>query len=382
MKILMVLDREFPPDIRVENEIAALQQGGHEIHIACYTQKNKPALEKTEQVSIHRKPISKFIYKSSIAILTLPFYNHFWKKYLREILKTQTFDAIHIHDLPLAGVGVLMKKEFGLILTIDLHENWPAFVEMSKHTNTLLGKFFSPVFMWRKFEKRVLKKTDNIIVVVEEARDRLINLGISASKIRIVSNTINLSDLFIKSHGKKEKNILYYAGGINYHRGLQNVILAMHQSTNKKLMFWILGEGSYKNELIALVEQFSLASQVFFFGYQPFQVVMEKLAEADFAVIPHIKNAHTDSTIPHKLFQYMYAKKPVIASDCLPIKRILEETGSGIVYEHNNTKQLAEILSDIHHYDCEKIGAKGEKAVKEKYNWTVDSSVLLNLYNK
>ena len=120
---------------------------------------------------------------------------------------------------------------------------------------------------------------------------------------------------------------MYYAGGINYHRGLQHVVKAMHLSSNNQLKFWILGEGSYKNELMELVQQLSLTSQVIFFGYQPFQIVMEKLAEADFAVIPHIKNAHTDSTIPHKLFQYMYAQKPVIASDCLPIKRILEEGG-------------------------------------------------------
>ncbi len=380
MKILMVLDREFPPDIRVENEIAALHQAGHEIHLACFTRKNKPAFEKTEQVIIHRKPISKFIYKSSVAILTLPFYNHFWRKYLVEILRSQAFDAIHIHDLPLAGLGSKMKKEFGLILTADLHENWPAFVEISTHTNTLLGKLFSPVFIWRRYEKKVLKKADNIIVVVEEARERLANLGISAGKVKVVSNTINLSDLLIKSHGKGEKSILYYAGGINYHRGLQNIIRAMHLSSNKQLKFWILGEGSYKSELMALTQQLSLKSQIVFCGYQPFQVVMEKLAEADFAVIPHIKNAHTDSTIPHKLFQYMYAQKPVIASDCLPIKRILEETKSGIVYRHNDVEQLAEIFNRLGDLDTASMGENGKRHVLNKYNWENDSKVLRSIY--
>lgn len=380
MKILMVLDREFPPDIRVENEIAALHQAGHEIHLACFTMKNKPAFEKTEQVIIHRKPISKFIFKSSVAILTLPFYKRFWKKHLREILKSQSFDALHIHDLPLAGIGYQMKKEFGLVLTADLHENWPAFVEISKHTNTLPGKLFSPVFIWRRYEKKVLNKADNIIVVVEEARERLANMGISTAKIKVVSNTINLSDLHIQSHGKGEKNILYYAGGINYHRGLQHVVRAMQLSSNKQLKFWILGEGSYKNELMALVQQLSLTSQVIFFGYQSFQVVMEKLAEADFAVIPHVKNAHTDSTIPHKLFQYMYAQKPVIASDCLPIKRILEETQSGIFYRHNDAEQLAEIFNRLGDLDTTNMGENGKKYVLKKYNWGNDSRILTDIY--
>ena len=43
MKILMVLDHEFPPDIRVENEIASLHNAGHEIHVACYTMKGQGA---------------------------------------------------------------------------------------------------------------------------------------------------------------------------------------------------------------------------------------------------------------------------------------------------------------------------------------------------
>ncbi len=377
----MVLDREFPPDIRVENEIAALHKAGHEIHIACYTLKNKPAFEKTELASIYRKPISNFIYKSSVAILTLPFYNQFWRKFLRKILTSADFEAIHIHDLPLAGMGIKMKKEFGLALTVDLHENWPAFVEISKHTNTLPGRLFSPVYLWRRYEKKVLGKTDNIIVVVEEARQRLEKLGVSASNIKVVSNTINFSDLLIKNNNKGDKNILYYAGGINYHRGLQIVIKAMHMSSNKNLKFWILGEGSYKNKLTELVQQLSLTSRVIFHGYQPFRVVMEKLAEADFAVIPHIKNAHTDSTIPHKLFQYMYVQKPVIASDCLPIKRILEETNSGIVYKHDNVKELSEIFNRLNEMDLGIMGENGKKHVLTRYNWDNDSKTLVSIYS-
>ncbi len=42
MKILMVLDHEFPPDVRVENEIEALLEADHQVHIACYTMKKQP----------------------------------------------------------------------------------------------------------------------------------------------------------------------------------------------------------------------------------------------------------------------------------------------------------------------------------------------------
>jgi glycosyltransferase involved in cell wall biosynthesis len=378
----MVLDREFPPDIRVENEIEALIKAGHEVHIACYTQKGKTDLETGNGLTIHRKPISAFVYKSSVACLTLPFYFRFWKKFISEILSTRPFDVIHIHDLPLARIGIWCKKTRNIHFVIDLHENWPAFLRISMHTNTLAGKLISPVFLWRRYEKNVLSRADEIIVVVDEAKNRLTRLGIPPGKIFVVSNTINLSELHLSVPVHGEGIILYYAGGINYHRGLQNVILAIHKANNDKLRFWILGDGSFRNELIALVERLSLKEQVTFYGYQPFSKVMEMLSQADFAIIPHLKTEHTDSTIPHKLFQYMYAGKPVIASNCLPLQRILEETGAGVVYPSDNIEYLGNLLHSLDGLKSNEMAVQGKKAVIEKYNWDQDGEVLLNLYRK
>ena len=64
MKILMVLDHEFPTDVRVENEATALIAAGHEVHIACYTQKEKPANEVFKSIQIHRVEISNLMYTS------------------------------------------------------------------------------------------------------------------------------------------------------------------------------------------------------------------------------------------------------------------------------------------------------------------------------
>jgi glycosyltransferase involved in cell wall biosynthesis len=379
----MVLDREFPPDIRVENEIDALVGAGHTVHIACYTRKNKPALEKTEKITIHRKPISSFIYKSSVASLTLPFYCRFWKKFLAGILENQDFDVIHVHDLPLVGLGARLKKTFGVRLVADLHENWPAFLNISKHSTTFTGRIVSPIILWRRFEKKVLMHADAVVVVVEEASKRLADLGIDQRKIFVVSNTINLGELNpIPPQSKHAGTILYYAGGINYHRGLQNVIKAMHKAGNPALKFMILGDGSYKGELADLVENLAMTQQVIFCGYQPFSKVMEMLSESDYALIPHLKTEHTDSTIPHKLFQYMFLQKPVIASDCLPIKRIVEETGSGVIYPADDINYLSELLNKLGTLNYSEMAIRGNKAVVEKYNWNADSEVLLNLYRE
>lgn len=382
MKILMVLDHEFPPDVRVMNEATTLIEAGHEVHIACFTQKDKPAYEEIQSVHIHRVPISKMMFKLSVAALTIPSYFHFWFRFLNQLFERYAFDAIHIHDLPLSKVGVRLSKKYNAKLTIDLHENWPALLRVSTHTNTLLGKLLSPIFLWKWYEKRVLKHAHTIIVVVEEAKERIAGLGISASKIKIVSNTLNISE-FEVAEEQPDPNYftLYYAGGINYHRGLQTVIDAVAIAKDKvpNLRFRIAGSGSYKPKLEQLVKERGIVQRVEFLGFLPLKDVAKYLWQADVALIPHLKTPHTDSTIPHKLFQYMYINKPIIASNCLPIQRIIEETQTGAIFSSGDAHDLAKKIEQVALQQVKLDD--GKRWVEEKYNWKNDAQSLIASYS-
>jgi len=203
MKILMILEWEFPPDVRVENEILALSEAGHEVHLACSTRKNRPESDKFGKAFIHRKKISKFIYKSSVGCLKFPFYFNFWRDFLFPICHREGYDAVHICDLPLSRIGQEIKQKFNTWLIIDLHENWPALLKTAKHTRTIAGRLLSSNRQWIEYERITLPEADKIITVIEEARDRVIHLGIDPGKISVVSNTINYDGLNIKTEKKK-----------------------------------------------------------------------------------------------------------------------------------------------------------------------------------
>jgi glycosyltransferase involved in cell wall biosynthesis len=383
MKILMILDREFPSDLRVENEMEALKSRGHEIHLACFTRKDRTEYDETDLCHIHRKPISGLVYKSSVGALTTPVYFNFWRRFLGDISDVHTFDAVHVHDLPLAKVAAEYSKKHTIPLTVDLHENWPAYLRIATHTRSMLGRLLSPDRKWVEYEKKILLEAHNIIVVVDEAAKRLAELGLAEEKIHVVSNTLNI-DHFNRTDatGTHEGTILFYAGGLNYHRGLQVVIHAIASAikSNPGIRFWILGEGSYRQNLEELAKKLGVTEQIIFKGWQPYEKMAEMMMESDYALIPHLRSDHTDSTIPHKLFQYMYAGKPVIASDCKPIARIVNETKTGYIYASEKSGELAGILENLSKDETISFGRNGIKWVKEKYNWTVDSQVLNNIY--
>lgn len=383
----MLLDHEFPPDIRVENEIQSLHDSGHEIHLACFTKKNKERKEVTDNCIIHRKTIPEFIHKTSVGSLRFPFYFNFWRKFLGELFAKENYDAVHVHDLPLAKVGHEFAKKHDAKLTLDLHENWPALLRVATHTKSLLGQFLSKNSQWEEYEKKYCQLADTVIVVVDEAKERLIGLDIDPDKIVVVSNTLNLNNFEIPvSSPDPEFITLLYAGGINKHRGLQYVIKGVKgfNVANRKLRVWILGAGSYVKDLKELARREGVEDKVFFEGWKNYKEMQTYFGKSDYCLIPHVKNDHTDSTIPHKIFQYMYAGKPMLVSDCDPIKRIVEETNSGLVYRFDNPEEFAIKLMELvesEEYASDQFVIANKKYVVEVYNWVNDSKKLNSIYS-
>lgn len=386
MKILMVLESEFSPDVRVENEIVALAEAGHEIHLACSTRKNRAARENWGKTVIHRQIISPFIYKTSVGCLKFPFYFNFWRKFIFSLCTEEKFDAIHIHDLPLSRIGAEVKRKFNTILVIDLHENWPALIKTAAHTQTLAGRLLSSNRQWVNYEKTILPEADLVITIIEEARDRIIQLGIDPAKVCMVSNTINFENLSVTT-AKKEKDtlVIFYGGAINKHRGLQIVLEAIKicNEKNCNTSLWIVGDGSFRKSLEESAASLNIESQVRFFGHKPFNEMLDLLAEADAAIIPHIRTENNDASSPNKLYQYMYLNKPIISSDCTSLKRIINESKTGFIFRNNSSEDLSALIIKLNENRSllSEIEGNGKKAVIEKYNWNIDKQRLINAYS-
>ncbi len=386
-KILMLLEKHFPEDERVEKEAISLINSGYEVHIASMCTSRPVEFERYKGIFVHRKYIGPWLKKTSVGALKAPFYFNFWRGFVREIMKDHAFGAIHVHDLPLAQVGWEAKEAFKIKYILDLHEHWPALLDISPHTHTLLGRLLSNTRQWEDYEISMSKRADGVIVVVEEAAGRLAGLGLPAEKITVVSNTISIDGPDWGEPSVHEDNaaILGYAGGIQHLRGLQYVIEAMPilLRENQDVHLWIIGDGRYLSDLKESC-QGELAEHVRFFGHLSYHEMMNKINRFDIGLIPHIKSPLTDATIPNKLFQYMYLEKPVLTSDCAPLKRIVEEARRGCAYPDDSPEALAEealvLLSDK--AGAAEFGKNGKEAVETKYNWDRDSARLVEMYDQ
>ena len=70
----MTLESDFPPDIRVENEIFALIKAGHEVHIACFSHQKQFELPDNLPYTIHKTYIPPLVHKASVGALKFEIY--------------------------------------------------------------------------------------------------------------------------------------------------------------------------------------------------------------------------------------------------------------------------------------------------------------------
>ena len=105
-----------------------------------------------------------------------------------------------------------MRSKFshGAKFVLDLHENWPDYLKNASHTNTVLGKLLSSYKQWKRYEKKLCDQADSVIVVIDEAKERLIKNGIRAERLSVVSNTVKFEILLHNTNSHRIKNTSHY----------------------------------------------------------------------------------------------------------------------------------------------------------------------------
>lgn len=396
MKICMLVSSSFPPDSRVSKEIKTLQNEGHGIIILPLWKEGQKKTDEFHTAKIIRIELPKnFLHRAwNYLYFNLFFVKLPWKKGLRETINTHKIDAVHVHDLDLVKTALSLAKTHDIPLVVDLHENFPEAVRVWSGNNNLIEKILYlpvPVWRWKKLERDCLKKADKIITVVEEGREHYVkDCGIPPEKIIVVMNTEDIDEFQPTNHDVPKQEgefIISYTGLFGgTHRGLDTAIQAMPkvigEIPNAKL--FLIGKGlpRYEKYLKELCAKLKIEDNVVFTGWIDFKNLPAYIAASDVCLVPHRRSGHTDTTIPHKIFQYMLMGKPVVSTDCKPLKRIVGEEKCGIVVEARNPDEMAKAIIELYKNPskAQKMGEEGRNAVLEKYNWAKDSERLAKVY--
>ncbi len=350
MRIGMILDKNFPPDPRVENEAISLIDKGHKVFLFCLKYNNEKDNELIKGIQIRRYKSTKLIYKLSALVYSIPFYTQIMSKKISHFLNANNIDAIHIHDIQIAAAVFKANKKSEKPIILDLHENRPEIMKYYPHLQKKLGKLLISTKKWKQQEEKFISEATHVIVVTEESKNEIVKrVDVNSSKIIVVPNTVHkrykTNSIFEKHIIEKYKNnfVLLYIGDTGLRRGLltaiESVALLKRKISNIKLV--IVGRNTSDIVLKDKVKSLSVQNYVEFEGWKDEKLFPSYIKVSDVCISPLHRNLHHDTTYANKIFQYMSLGKPLLVSNVIAQENIILKANSGLIHKAKNFEDFA-----------------------------------------
>ncbi|MEW8339058.1 MAG: glycosyltransferase family 4 protein, partial [Candidatus Thiodiazotropha taylori] len=356
--------------------------------------RNLKKLQKYEVIDglvIHRLPVWKSDRLNYIFSFPL-FFSPVWMRFLRKIVTQEGIDLVMVRDLPLAISGIWIAKQFKIPSVLDMAEDYVALVksiwDLRKFQS--LNLIVRNPYFAKLVERYSLPKFDRIMIVVDEAKNVVLDAGVEEKNVVLVGNTPNIEKTRQTSDSNSdhdesisritESYSLIYTGGVTLGRGLQEVIKIIPDIVERipDFLLVVVGTGYAVEKLKKMAAELEVENRIIWSGWVDHNELYKYINAANIGIIPHYRSTHVDTTIPNKIFDYMGCGLPVIASDSPPMKRVVEETNVGRAYQCKDGDSLRQAIFEIFESN-EDYGTNGIKAVEEIYNWNVDESRLLTM---
>jgi glycosyltransferase involved in cell wall biosynthesis len=392
MRIGMILDAAFPPDPRVENEAVSLIKAGHEVFLFCLHYGQQKQSEVTNGIQVKRFLSNKLEYKLSALVYTIPLYTFLMMRKIRHFIKENKVEVLHVHDMRIAAAVFNVNKKFNLPVVLDLHENRPEIMKFYPHLSKFPGKYLISSKKWKKKEEEFILKATKVIVVTSEAKNEILErVPIAADKIIEVPNTVRESfyknpKLFPEITNHYANNfVLLYIGDTGIRRGLKTAIRAIHSIKNKidTVKLVIVGKNSSDTILKKLVKDLQIAPYVDFLGWKDPSLFQSYIVSSAICISPLHRNLHHDTTYANKIFQYMSLAKPLLVSDAIAQRKLVEKVACGLVHKERDSEDFSNKVVALYKSKPLRLefGESGKKFVQNEFSWEQTSKKLINLYN-
>lgn len=334
MHILMVAPQPFfrprGTPLSVLHRIRALTRLGHTVELVTYPFGDSPEIP---GLTIHRTARPLFVRDVAVGpsvaklLLDIPLAAH-----AARLAASSRFDLLHTHE-EAGWLGASFKRRFGLPHLYDMHSSLPQQV-----ANFRAFRRPTVVSAFRRLEQQTLKHADGVIAICPALRDQVLASGYQGP-VALIENTLDfdvppsaperiagLRDEL----GLGDGPVLVYTGTLEPYQGLELLIAAMPD-----VIAWIPGThlvmvGGTPDQisrLAGIAADHRATSAVRFVPAVPPREVPMYQQLADVLVTTRSRGTNT----PLKLYQYLRAGRPIVATDIQSHTQVLDGTVAELV---------------------------------------------------
>jgi len=290
-------------------------------------------------------------------------------------LMTTKVDLIFANDLDTLPAAYLAAKIRNKRIIYDTHEYYTETPELvnRKLTQTI----------WKKIEDYFFPKLTDILTVnssIAKLYGDKYNKTVHVSRNIPLTFTVERLKTRIQLGLPMNKHILILQGtGINIERGAEEAVLAMQYLNDTVLL--IVGSGDVFPTLHKIIEKNNLQDKVIFKPKMPFAELRQYTMNSDLGLaIDKDTNLNYHFSLPNKLFDYIHSGIPVLSSELIELKKIIDQYDIGYYIQNHDPKHIASVITSIFS-DEKRYNRVKQNTVKAKEElcWEKEEKVLIGV---
>lgn len=409
MLTCFMLKNKLRGDARVKKEALALKAGGWDVTILCWEEPGAPRSEDWRGIAIRRlkfrsavavsitngldepggRPglataLLKNLRRSRTARMTMDFIRNavFDVRLFFSALRTHA-DVVHAHDLdtlaPAWAAALLMRAR----LVYDSHELWLGSARYLRETG-ILGRLRD-----RLTERLLIRRADAVIAVTR-GRIGVMREMYPGLAVDLVENCPEaIPDLppggLLDGMRGGGGPIVLYQGAIAYERGLEQLIEACGLIPSGSARVVMIGPDITVGVLPESAARKDVNGILTILPPVPSEKLPEITASADIGLILFRNTCPNHLySLPNKLYEYMMAGLPIIASDLPEMAELIGRERCGILIDPEDPESIAggilELASDGGRRA--ELGRNGRTAAMARYTWPAQAAVLTGIYDR
>ncbi len=311
-----------------------------------------------------------------IAIQTIAKPEQTFLKLYMPTAKNIVGDIYLAHDLPMLPIAANLAKLHNKKLVYDCHEFYP-FQDFSHKESKI----------WQQLEKKHIHDCDAVITVNPSLAKKIKDYH-NLKKIHVIENSLNSAgnishqeNIFHRKFKLQTQDlVVLFQGNLAKNKHLETLIKAIPLLQNKNIHLIIMGNGPLKCEL----QRISSPSQIHFHSAVSQDKLLQYTASANAGIIPYQATClNNQFCTPNKLYEFIAAGIPIIATDLPELRRIITENYIGLVGNNETPKKMAALIDDFFQ-DPEKIKQQRKrlKNIQKKFSWASQEKKLETIFSQ
>jgi glycosyltransferase involved in cell wall biosynthesis len=284
-------------------------------------------------------------------------------------------DVLLANDLDTLLPNYLVSKLKGIPLIYDSHELFCEVPELQANPTKKQ--------IWERLEKRIVPHLKYCLTVNQSIADCFTKkYQVPFSVVRNIPNYPNIEHLKTRTELQlplDKKIVILQGAGINVDRGSEELVDAF-QYVDDSYLLLIIGSGDVIHTLKEKVIALQLQTKVRFIDKMPASELRHYTANSNIGVtIDKDTNLNYHFSLPNKVFDYMHAGIPILASKLPEIEHLINAYHIGTFIESHQPQHIAKQLSAfLTSTDYEVCKGNTQLAAKEN-NWETEKQQLIQL---